>query len=97
MIEKKKKWKLADFDYALPEKYIAQYPAKRRDQSKLMVIHKDSGEIEHKTFSNLPDYFKKNDLLITNKIPSRLDNFSVISLVSTSARKYAVANEPSAP
>ena len=37
MIEKKKKWKLADFDYPLPEKYIAQYPAKRRDLSKLMV------------------------------------------------------------
>ena len=75
MIEKKKKWKLADFDYPLPEKYIAQYPAKRRDQSKLMVIHKDSGEIEHKTFSNLPDYFKKNDLLITNNtkvFPARL-------------------------
>ena len=40
MIEKKKKWKLADFDYPLPEKYIAQYPAKRRDLAKLMVIHK---------------------------------------------------------
>ena len=64
MIEKKKKWKLADFDYPLPEKYIAQYPAKRRDQSKLMVIHKDTGDIEHRTFSNLPEYMKKNDLLI---------------------------------
>ena len=64
MIEKKKKWKLADFDYPLPEKYIAQYPAKRRDQSKLMVIHKDTGDIEHRTFSNLPEYMKKNDLLM---------------------------------
>ena len=45
MIEKKKKWKLADFDYPLPEKYIAQYPAKRRDLSKLMVIHKETGEL----------------------------------------------------
>ena len=75
MIEKKKKWKLADFDYPLPEKYIAQYPAKRRDQSKLMVIHKDTGDIEHRTFSNLPEYMKKNDLLITNNtkvFPARL-------------------------
>ncbi|HIA84654.1 MAG TPA: tRNA preQ1(34) S-adenosylmethionine ribosyltransferase-isomerase QueA, partial [Candidatus Marinimicrobia bacterium] len=48
MIEKKKKWKLADFDYPLPEKYIAQYPAKRRDLSKLMVIHRETGKIEHK-------------------------------------------------
>ena len=75
MIEKKKKWKLADFDYPLPEKYIAQYPAKRRDLSKLMVIHKETGEIEHKIFSNLPDYLRKNDLVITNNtkvFPARL-------------------------
>ena len=75
MIEKKKKWKLADFDYPLPEKYIAQYPAKRRDLAKLMVIHKDTGEIEHKIFSNLPEYLRKNDLVITNNtkvFPARL-------------------------
>lgn len=75
MIEKKKKWKLADFDYPLPERYIAQYPAKRRDLSKLMVLHKDTGEIEHRIFSNLPDYLIKNDLVITNNtkvFPARL-------------------------
>ena len=66
MIEKKKKWKLADFDYPLPERYIAQYPTKRRDLSKLLVLHKDTGEIEHKTFSNLPDYLSKYDLVVTN-------------------------------
>ena len=75
MIEKKKKWKLADFDYPLPERYIAQYPEKRRDLSKLLVLHKDTGEIEHKIFSNLPDYLSKNDLVITNNtkvFPARL-------------------------
>ena len=75
MIEKKKKWKLADFDYPLPEKYIAQYPATRRDQSKLMIVHKETGEIEHKKFSNLPDYLRKNDLVIMNNtkvFPARL-------------------------
>ena len=75
MIEKKKKWKLADFDYSLPEKYIAQYPTEKRDKSKLMVIHKESGEIEHKLFSDLPDYLRKNDLVITNNtkvFPARL-------------------------
>ena len=75
MIEKKKKWKLADFDYPLPEKYIAQYPAARRDQSKLMIVHKETGEIEHKKFSNLPDYLRKNDLVIMNNtkvFPARL-------------------------
>ena len=75
MIEKKKKWKLSDFDYPLPEKYIAQYPATRRDQSKLMIVHKETGEIEHKKFSNLPNYLRKNDLVIMNNtkvFPARL-------------------------
>ncbi len=75
MIEKKKKWKLADFDYPLPEKYIAQYPAKRRDLSKLMVIHRETGKIEHKIFSSLPEYLRRNDLVILNNtkvFPARL-------------------------
>jgi len=75
MISKKKKFKLTDFDYQLPKKYIAQYPEKRRDQSKLMVVHRDTGEIEHKLFSNLVSYTRKNDLLITNNtqvFPARL-------------------------
>ena len=64
MINKKKKYKLADFDYPLPEKYIAQYPAKRRDLSKLMVVDKETGDIEHRTFSNKVEYYRKNDLII---------------------------------
>jgi len=75
MINKKKKYKLADFDYPLPEKYIAQYPAKRRDLSKLMVVDKETGDIEHKTFSNIVEYFRKNDLIILNNtkvFPARL-------------------------
>ncbi len=75
MINKKPKFKLVDFDYPLPQKYIAQYPAKQRDRSKLMVIHRDTGEIEHKQFSNLVQYTRKNDLIITNNtqvFPARL-------------------------
>ena len=75
MINKKKKYKLADFDYPLPEKYIAQYPAKRRDLSKLMVVDKETGVIEHKTFSNIVEYVRKNDLIIMNNtkvFPARL-------------------------
>jgi S-adenosylmethionine:tRNA ribosyltransferase-isomerase len=75
MINKKKKYKLADFDYSLPEKYIAQYPAPRRDRSKLMVIDKETGKIEHKIFSNIVEYFRKNDLIILNNtkvFPARL-------------------------
>ena len=75
MINKKKKYKLADFDYPLPEKYIAQYPAKRRDLSKLMVVDKETGDIEHRTFSNIVEYFRKNDLIVLNNtkvFPARL-------------------------
>ena len=66
MIQKKKKYKLADFNYPLPPKFIAQYPSQRRDLAKMMVVHRDTGEIEHKKFSNLPNYFRKNDLFIMN-------------------------------
>ncbi|MBC8402094.1 MAG: tRNA preQ1(34) S-adenosylmethionine ribosyltransferase-isomerase QueA [Candidatus Marinimicrobia bacterium] len=75
MINKKPKYKLVDFDYNLPEKYIAQYPAKKRDQAKLMVMHKEDGSIENTTFSNIDKYLRKNDLLILNRtkvFPARL-------------------------
>ena len=75
MIEKKIKYKLGDFDYPLPKKYIAQYPAQRRDYSKLMVLHRDTHKIEHRKFLNLGDYLRKNDLLILNNtkvFPARL-------------------------
>ena len=75
MIEKKKKFKLGDFDYPLPKKYIAQYPSNKRDQSKLMVVNREAKTIEHKKFSNITDYLRKNDLLILNNtkvFPARL-------------------------
>ncbi len=75
MIHKKKKYKLADFDYPLPKKFIAQYPSQRRDSAKMMVVHRDTGEIEHKKFSNLPNYFRKHDLFVMNNtkvFPARL-------------------------
>ncbi|MEE9572565.1 MAG: tRNA preQ1(34) S-adenosylmethionine ribosyltransferase-isomerase QueA [Candidatus Neomarinimicrobiota bacterium] len=75
MIEKKKKYKLADFNYALPSKYIAEYPSQRRDQSKLLVLHRDTGEIEHKKFFEITNYLRRNDLLLINDtkvFPARL-------------------------
>ena len=75
MIDKKKKYKLGDFNYRLPKNFIAQNPEARRDYSKLMVIHKDTGEIEHRKFYNVIDYMRKNDLLVLNNtkvFPARL-------------------------
>ncbi len=75
MIGKKKKYKLGDFNYRLSKKQIAQYPKSRRDYAKLMVVHRDSGKIEHKKFYNILDYMRKNDLIVLNNtkvFPARL-------------------------
>ena len=75
MINKKKKYKLGDFNFMLPKKFIAQHPEPRRDYAKLMVIHRDTGKIEHRKFLNITDYMRKNDLLVLNNtkvFPARL-------------------------
>ena len=50
--------KLSQFKFNLPEELIAKYPAKYRDESRLMVLHKRSGEIEHRIFKEILEYFK---------------------------------------
>ena len=67
--------KLSEFNFNLPEKLIAQYPNDRRDESRLMVVHRDSGKIEHKVFKDMIDYFHEDDVLIFNNtkvFPARL-------------------------
>lgn len=69
------KTKLSSFDFKLPEKLIAKYPAKERDESKLMVIHRETGKIEHKKFKDIIDYFDEDDVMIFNNtkvFPARL-------------------------
>ncbi|VBB45118.1 S-adenosylmethionine:tRNA ribosyltransferase-isomerase [uncultured Paludibacter sp.] len=67
--------KLSQFKFKLPEELIAQYPAHYRDESRLMVLHKKTGEIEHKMFKEVLDYFDENDLFVFNDtkvFPARL-------------------------
>lgn len=67
--------KLSNFDYELPEKLIAQTPSQKRDYSKMMVLHPETGEIEHKHFFDIVDYLDENCVLILNNtkvIPARL-------------------------
>ncbi len=67
--------KLSQFNFDLPENLIAEYPAENRDESRLMVLHKDTGEIEHKIFKNIIDYFDEGDTFIFNNtkvFPARL-------------------------
>ena len=64
-----------DFDFHLPIDLIAQHPVDRRDQSRLMVVRRDSGTIEHRTFADLPDLLRAGDLLVRNDsrvVPARL-------------------------
>lgn len=67
--------KLDDFNYELDESFIAQSPLINRDESKLLVLNKDDGSIEHKTFKNIIDYLNKDDILVLNDtkvLPARL-------------------------
>ena len=67
--------KLEEFDYNLPEELIAQVPIAKRDESRLMVLHRDSKKVEHKTFKDILDYLKPGDCLVRNNtkvIPARL-------------------------
>ncbi len=54
------------FDYSLPKKLVAQYPASQRDKSSLMIINRETGDITHRSFSNIVDYLSKGDLLVIN-------------------------------
>ena len=56
----------ADFQYRLPRDLIAQYPSRERDKSRLMVVHRDAGYIEHRTFCDLPEFLDEGDVLVVN-------------------------------
>ena len=58
--------KLSQFNFDLPQEKIATEPTRWRDECKLMVLHKDSGEIEHRQFKDILDYFSKGDRFVFN-------------------------------
>src|SRR5262245_4002530 len=65
----------ADFDYQLPPELIAQRPASERGASRLLVLHRDSGQVEHRTFRDFPALLSPGDALVLNTtrvIPARL-------------------------
>lgn len=70
--------KLSDFDYHLPPERIAQTPAEPRDASRLMVVHRATGNIEHRTYRDIIDYLQPNDVMVLNQtrvIPARLKGY----------------------
>jgi S-adenosylmethionine:tRNA ribosyltransferase-isomerase len=69
------KMKLSEFDFELPEELIAKYPSENRDESRLMVIHRKTGEIEHRNFKDIIEYFDEGDVMIRNNtkvFPARM-------------------------
>jgi len=67
--------KLSQFDYDLPEELIVQYPTEERDGSRLMVVHRETGKIEHRKFKDILEYFDEDDVFVFNNTkvyPARL-------------------------
>ena len=67
--------KLSQFQFLLPKERVAQEPTRWRDECRLMVVHKDTGEIEHRIFKDIIDYFGKGDTFVFNDtkvFPARL-------------------------
>ncbi|GHT32562.1 S-adenosylmethionine:tRNA ribosyltransferase-isomerase [Bacteroidia bacterium] len=67
--------KLSKFKFTLPDELIASYPTQNRDESRLMVVHRQTGEIEHKIFKDILNYFSSGDVFIFNNtkvFPARL-------------------------
>jgi S-adenosylmethionine:tRNA ribosyltransferase-isomerase len=67
--------KVSDFDYELPERLIAQTPLEKRDESRLLVVHRKTKSIEHRVFKDIIEYLNPGDCLVINDtkvIPARL-------------------------
>ena len=69
------KMKLSHFNFNLPDELLAKRPAQNRDESRLLVVHRDTGKIEHRQFKDLIDYFDDQDVIILNNtkvFPARM-------------------------
>tara|TARA_A100001015_G_scaffold207707_1_gene232328 strand:- start:3237 stop:4286 length:1050 start_codon:yes stop_codon:yes gene_type:complete len=67
--------KLSDFDYKLPDKYLAQHPSQERDESKLMLLNRKEEKIEHLIFKDMIDFYDEGDVIVLNNtkvFPARL-------------------------
>jgi len=67
--------KLSAFNFEIPEELTAQYPAEPRDESRLLVAHRDTGKIEHRVFKDILEYFEEGDVMVLNNtkvFPARL-------------------------
>ena len=94
-----------EFDYDLPESLIAQHPSDKRDEARMMVLDKNTGNIEDKHFFDIIDYLKPGDVLVMNDtrvIPARLfghregkdESIEVFLLHNIEGKKWEVLVRP---
>lgn len=97
--------KLSDFDFELPEELIAQEPLEKRDESRLLVVHKDKDSTEHSKFKDLIGYLQPGDVLVMNDtkvLPARIfgtristgANIEVLLLKQISAHRWETLVKP---
>ena len=95
----------ADFNFDLPAGLIAQHPAPQRDESRLLVLHRANGNVEHCQFRDLPGFFRAGDVLVLNHsrvIPARLrganartgGKFEILLLEENAANDWWVMLRP---
>ena len=87
--------KLSEFKFKLPQEKIAQYPARFRDESRMMVLHRKTGEIEHKMFKDLISYFNPHDLFVFNN--TKVVRARLVMHKSSGARVEVFCLEPHCP
>ena len=87
--------KLSQFKFKLPEEKIALHPTKYRDESRLMVLHKRTGEIEHKMFKDILNYFDDKDVFVFNDtkvFPARL--YKALYALGETPLPHTILNRP---
>ncbi len=71
----KRRYMLSDFSFELPDELIAQFPVKQREESRLLILNRESGEFDHRVFRQIDEYLRVGDLLVLNDarvIPARI-------------------------
>jgi len=89
------RFSLRDFDFELPAGLIAQHPAERRDQARLMVVHRASGRIEHARFAEVGEWLPPASLLVVND--ARVVPVRLLGRKESGGRIEAVILEPPGP
>ncbi len=89
--------KLSNFDYVLPEEYIAQTPVEPRDSSRLMVLDRATGEISHRIFRDITEYIRPEDVLVINDtrvIPARIIGHRIRRMTSDGTTELTDSTAP---